>query len=979
MKKFLSFFIFLSLAFSAWGQLPKYAVSEDPLVFGDTIKQILTATRSEAAIAVGESFAQVWTNIAPNTQDEIIAQTVAMHAKGFKQRPYLVNYFNAINSAVNTSNVDATTLKSYIETTGKVLQNHDNREYLKYLKRSQLFFEHNALYYQRSNKLLIDGGTYTFAYEGGVLPEEDVKSIDETTAEDDEDNWEEESEDEWDDDEEVNWDEEPEDNWEDDGWENEDEETSLAEVLLEDDPLPTLSGPIIKYNNTNLNISTPYDSVFLYGTSGSYMVINGTVVGSGGKFDWESAGLGADSVYCVLNNYSFDGTKPYLKADKAMLTHTKRLGSPVEGIFEFKSIRHDSTTNITYPRFTSYESNIRVKGIGKQNLIYVGGFSLRGSEINSASVYGALSKIAVLGEPGVKYIAKSKVFVLGDSIITSKNTAITTYHHTDSIFHPAVKFTFNTNSEQLMLLKSKGGYKSTPYTTSFFNMFFKADMIQWDINSDSLNISMLQGRKVVPAYFESTDHYSPKDYKDLAGVYNFHPLRLVVNYARKKGKEFNYIDLAEKYKLKPETVRSAMLFLEQKGFVDFESSSGTVIVKRKSRHYISSASEKKDYDNIIIESLIDSLPNATLNLVDNTMLVRGVKKFDISKKLEVYITPDSSEITLLGDRNFVFDGRVNAGNFEYIGRGYTFNYDSFLIQMSSIDSVRFYVQEEDSRGRKGRKRRVDNTLIGGNSNSDADTLSTDGTATAMNEGGSAGVMYINRPDNKSGKKTYPNYPRFDAGTGAKVYFDRGEMLGGVYDKSISFEVPPFAIDSLSDSDPSSIGFDGEFKTDGILPDFEESLHVMDDYSLGFDHKIPQDGYALYETDAQVYGEVKLDKSGLRSKGRIEYLTTTLTSEDLLFYPDSVVGSGQSVVVLEQEYNGIVYPDISVEDYDIKWVPRKDSMYITNNAEPFELYGQSAKLDGTTIITTGGVYGGGKLATRGSKVESEKMTFFPRWV
>jgi hypothetical protein len=64
--------------------------------------------------------------------------------------------------------------------------------------------------------------------------------------------------------------------------------------------------------------------------------------------------------------------------------------------------------------------------------------------------------------------------------------------------------------------------------------------------------------------------------------------------------------------------------------------------------------------------------------------------------------------------------------------------------------------------------------------------------------------------NKSGKLEIPGFPRLDATTGGVIYFDREEVLGGVYDRSMFFVVPPFKLDSLNNADPVSINFEGTF-------------------------------------------------------------------------------------------------------------------------------------------------------------------------
>jgi len=173
--------------------------------------------------------------------------------------------------------------------------------------------------------------------------------------------------------------------------------------------------------------------------------------------------------------------------------------------------------------------------------------------------------------------------------------------------------------------------------------------------------------------------------------------------------------------------------------------------------------------------------------------------------------------------------------------------------MNQIDSIQFYILEEDSRG--GKRRKVDNSLAGipkeglevkidssasqpamdtttatGFDQSEAPATAGNNQPKSMNSmSGTSGVLYISKPNNKAGKEIIPNYPKFKGGgTGSVVYFDRPEILGGAYDKSMYFKLPPFDLDSLSDSDFSAIQFAGTFHSSGWFPEFAENLHIMSD-------------------------------------------------------------------------------------------------------------------------------------------------------
>ena len=77
---------------------------------------------------------------------------------------------------------------------------------------------------------------------------------------------------------------------------------------------------------------------------------------------------------------------------------------------------------------------------------------------------------------------------------------------------------------------------------------------------------------------------------------------------------------------------------------------------------------------------------------------------------------------------------------------------------------------------------------------------------------------------------------------------------------------------------------------------------------------------------------------------------------------------------EEEFNGLIYPKIYVENFDMKWLPSVDSMHIRNNDSHIKLYDGLASLDGLTTLTHKGVFGKGKLISLGSETVSKAYNF-----
>ncbi|MDH5475393.1 MAG: hypothetical protein OEX22_06865 [Cyclobacteriaceae bacterium] len=983
--------VFLCCTFNAIGQ--SYVVPEIPDSLGTFVNEHFSRVRSEKIKDIGDAIETLWYDgsIGVDLQSKIHSHLQLMNEKGYNPSRHVSEYFASLNNAITIEALDNQKLTDYLNLLGEVIKFYNPNDALRHFIFLSNFFEYRAIFHSRGYKLYVFEDSYSFDFIAPqlsntevFLPDETDSQEDESYQEDSEEVYEEEDgyyddeedeyydeEEEYDDEyaeeEDEYYNEEESENSDDDGWNDEivasADPTSMVNALVEGNPPPPLEGPLIKFEKVNLNFVTGYDSVFISDTKGTFIIDKETFRGEGGRMDWSMAFLSPDSVYADFSSYHFDVKKAEIEAEKATLTYKGKLNESIEGRLNYRSARHDSS-NVSYPRFLSYRNDIKINNIINEHIKFTGGFSLKGSKISSNSILGLPSTIDYIKDGTKKFSIRSKLYLFEDSTFITSHATTALYNGSDSIFHPSVRIRYDGTKDELIVLKDKGSASETPFYESFFNVNMRVGIIKWPLAKDSIiNISTFGARKEMYALFESVDHFDSIDFKYMSSNYRFNPLIIVYNYYRKRGKYFLVDDLAKKYKLPIPTVSGAMKHLAQYKFIKYNQRTGEIWVTPKIALYVNSYRGTRDYDDIVIQSKIDTAANAVYNLKEKTMLVRGVKELYLSNPLDVYIEPDSSELTLLGDRSFKFNGKIIAGNFQYIGHDYTFMYDSFLIHMNVIDSVKLFI----SQGGGSRKKQIDNVLEGSNKIDKEEGVTTDLS-------GSSGVLYINRPDNKSSRKKLPNYPNFNAGTGALVRFNRKEVFNGVYGNSIYFDLPPFKIDSLNDSDPSAINFKGSFVSSGMFPVFDEELQVRDDHSLGFYHEVPSTGYQLFEGHGRLHGDIRLSKKGLRSNGKIDFLSTTVESDDFIFYPDSVTASGSFAEIRQEVHNGVNFPQATLQDYSMKWRPKQDSMYIWNNSDPFQFYDQTASLDGQAIISNNGVYGTGKMLTRGSEVNSENYSF-----
>ncbi|MGM0580073.1 MAG: hypothetical protein ACQETL_05305 [Bacteroidota bacterium] len=949
------FFTILTFFYSFWAFSQDAAVSEEVEEpdFLKSVQMDLATMNSEKGEGVSLFFQNYWNqdNLFTNSNREKIE---AIYGKMVEQnlniREYRLPFISTLSGAASNLKDPAAAINSFLEIIERAFDELDLNEFRSLLRVTEQILEKKAIFYSKYYQVAFSGGSVSF--EWSSEPEiDDVETTPEAVEEEETDTWGSESDDGWGDNEDDGWGDN--DSWgeETDNLEEEQEEVKTSAPVYSE-PMPVLEGPIVKLKNINLKFLTSTDSVKINSVTGSMELIGSTFVAEGGRLTWEHLGLSTNELYADLSDFTFEVNKKEFYAEQSTLHYPEIVKKPVKGIVEFKAENKNRNGSSNYPFFQSYETGYDLNFVDKQGLYVKGGVTLKGKTLSTASMNSGIGSVELQGTGNKKFRAESRSFVYKDSTFTSDHTSVSIYQRKDSIFHPGLAINYKVNENQLTLLKKKGNFKNTPFYASYFNMDFTADKISWDMDSSIVDISVLIAGNRVPALFESAEYYNEYRYNSLSGLYPFHPLQVVVHYSRKTNRKSFYVDevVEEMERIEDKKLRSGMKLLMENGFIRYDHVSGKVEMLDKAFHYVDSKWGKKDYDNVQISSVASGKPNGKLNLNKGTMDIVGVEEFIINDKLGVRVTPDSGRVSLKKNRDVQFNGTVYAGNYEYFGSDFEMDYDSFLISMPQIDNIKFNLARGEE-NKQSNKEQIQNQLVE-----------------------TAGVLYINEPNNKSAEKEFPKYPIFNATKGATVYFLGEEILDGVYDQSLYFVIPPFEIDSVSSSDPNSIAFDGQFHSGDIFPEFEEKLRVMPDKSLGFEHPVSEDGIDLLNGEAKFYGSIRLDNKGLRGGKKIEYLSSTILSENFTFFKDSIKGLGTYANIEPGETEGVSFPKMEITNFDMRWLTSKDSLYLTNRSEPFKMYDETASLEGKTIISKKGLFGQGEMTTRGSYTVSDNFTF-----
>jgi hypothetical protein len=932
-SKILTFLIVSFLTSSlAIGQNTTFIEEQEE--FGNSVALVLNSP-------IGVEFQELWYQQNFTTEHKTLIQsnTKKLLDFRFKVRSQFVDFFTAINAAVRTQNMQGEDLTGFLETTLKVVENYNRNDISKYLKDSKNFLQGKILYDGNIYALMAKGGNFKFKFIDGneEVPEVEIEEIfqeeevEEAQAE-------------------LDW---STINWDDLGKSTDEatvDDVSRDFVISDVNVIqPPVQGAVIEFEEIDLAFINRQDTTFLLQTKGSFMINTGQFVGEEGRINWKKEDVLSPEIYADFDKYNFLVKDNKLTADNVLLHYSEKLEEPVKGILEYIG-QQNSQKGTSYPRFKSYQSNIRITNFGHSNVVYEGGVALRGSNLYSASTNGELAVLEGSNDGRRRFKATSGLFNFqeADSTITARIAAVIIYQGNDSIYHPAVSFEYETDNAVLRLKSAKGGFRNTPYNSSYFNMDFNADLIEWDIKEDSLDISVVTARNEKPVVIESRDYFRRDRFDALSSLHNFHPLIILVNYSRKVGSvEFSLLDIVEETKLSEPLLRKTMMDLMQNGLVDFDSEAGYITINRKGYHYYLSQRRQKDYDDMIIPSIIGSAPNATLYIEDNVMKMRGVKSFYVSDSLDVIINPTNNEVNILKNRDIQFDGSMYAGNFQFVGQKMTFKYDSFLVDLPQLDWISLMVGIEN-----GNRKRLDNQLVE-----------------------TSGTLYINKRNNKSGLRTFVQYPIFNTNRNAIIYFDKPTILEQAYDSTVFFTVPPFELDSAADADPSTLAFEGTLTSGGIFPDFQERIVANPDNSLGFLHSIPIEGYSLYGTEVLLFDDVTLNADGLSSGGDIKYLTSQFEVERSTFYLDSLdAENGIIGSVGPGRLNEISFPSVQFKDYNFKWLVKQDSLIVTNKTVPFQFYDSIANFNGSMVIRSIGLIGAGEFEIEGSKTISEDYNF-----
>jgi len=706
---------------------------------------------------------------------------------------------------------------------------------------------------------------------------------------------------------------------------------------------------IIFNDITLIGINPRGDSIAIENTNGIYYPNTDNFIGKGGKISWKRCGLN-DDVYTTIKKYTIECRTGAYSSDSAVFTGKQFFDKPQIGRFSDRIITENG--EITYPRFDSYSKRLTVKDI-YPDVDYEGGFGIRGPKFVGSGTTSNPAKI-VFKRNGQKFLEVSaRAFGMNKEKIVANPGIIKFFLNKDSIYHPGLSFTYQIDKRLITILRGEDGIQKTPFTNTFhkYDMYF--EQILWQLDEPKMTFNFLPNNLQGEAYFESTDFFTLEKAESLKGKENSSPVLKMIEYynAMNKPKEFSVVDFAKHIKYLAVDLRPVIFKMAVFGLIYFNPETDMIIVKQRLLDFADNLKHKHDYDIITLHSVIQGQDNATLNLLNYDITIRGVKNVLLSDTQKVFIFPKKGEMTLKKNREFLFNGTVSSGKFEFLGKDFIFDYEEFKIKMKTIDSIKIFTEafEPDVNGNIPFKKVQ--TLIE-NVN---------------------GELRIDAPKNKSGWGRATTFPSFKSFKESYAFYDKRTIFKGVYNKDkFYFKLNPFSIDSLDNFRKEALRFDGKFVSSGIFPDFDDTLTLQKDYSLGFIRQTPTGGFPIYGSRGNFNQEIRLSNKGLRGGGDINFSSSVSKVSDLLFFPDSANGIGNSFDV--KEGTAPEFPNVHGDTVRLHFMPYKDLLQAFDIKRPFIAYKEKAEFRGRFDLTIKELTGNGKVDFEKADLSSGKITF-----
>ena len=696
------------------------------------------------------------------------------------------------------------------------------------------------------------------------------------------------------------------------------------------------------------------DSIALENTSGEYYPMRSLWEGHGANVYWLRSNFSKESVNATLGDYKVQMNESSYTADSVVFWNADYLSAPIKGTFKDALTRATDKHELQYPQFTSYEKRLHLKNM-LDGVRFVGGCEMVGARLIGVGTPDepVLFSMKRKGLPFLSVQAERMAF--SRDFIGSAYAQVTIHLGQDSLYHRGLRFAYSDELKQLRLSPTDQLVTQSPLYSSFHRLSMHFDELTWKVDSDKMVFGSFRGSTSARASFESDNYFDIEEFDKRMERENEHPLLAVANFTEKIGsRTFQVADYAHYLGYSYDQVSHLLMYLAVEGFIQYDLGRARITVMQKLYDQILARGARRDYDVIRFSSVVGKdRANAVLDLNSSELDVYSVSHISVSDSQNVNIEPRGRFIKLGRNRSIYFDGKVDVGMFTFMGRGMSFNYETYSIDLKEVDSASMRFQNDKKLTMEGKRERE-------HVHSYLQVMT--------------GRVHIDKPDNKSGQVKNPEYPIFESTKPSFVYYDGRDIYNGVYKrKNFYFEIPPFIFKNLNNFEPEDLVFGGTMYTDDIFAPFQDTLRLREDASLGFVHATPAEGMAIYAGKGRFFNNIDLSNAGLRGDGKIEYLTSMTVSPEFKFFPDSALAVSTSFDITRLD-DAIGYPDTHGRGNPIRWLPRKDVFFAYKGKQPFNMYEQQADFIGDYTLQPVGLTGNGLVDMKKANMTSRFFQF-----
>lgn len=706
----------------------------------------------------------------------------------------------------------------------------------------------------------------------------------------------------------------------------------------------------VRFPALNLRCEYFNDSIVIRNTTGFWLPVEQRFEGSGGSIDWLRAGFPQDSVYANLKSFAINLKQFQLDADSVLLFN-KGLNRFIPGALQEKCTANPNPETVNFPRFTSYEGELNLKNIFK-NVSVRGKYALYGNRYMAVGTRREPAEVFIYKNDTTTVRALSQQFAIRKTEIYATNAEVTVVLRKDSIYHPGISMRFTTADRKLLLFLEPGAINKIPFSNSYHQLDTYCEALSWKIDDAIMEFKMQTGLSEAIAVFTSKDYFDQREYLAAQGYATYNPLVRLYQYGRQVGENYFAADgFAAFMKLPLNSIRTLLIDLANQGFIYYDRELEEITLLKKLYHYNAASAGRIDFDIIKFVSKTSQESNAILNISTRELQVNGVNVVILSDTHTVFTVPTDRKMLVTKNRGLEFSGHVHAGTLDFFGDGFTFNYDSFMVRMQNVDSMRFQVLtgRYDVRGQPVLAQ-IQNALEN-----------------------ITGTLYIDDPSNKSARKPLYQYPYFVSKQESFVYYDKPDIQQGAYKRDgFYFKVDPFVLDSLDFAGSTSRLQLSGVLVSNIFPEIREKLRFQDDLSLGFSTRTPEPGYQVYGGKGRYFSNLTLDRQGLHGYGRLEYLTSVSRSNNYTFLPDKTTSQLDVFDIAKGPYQSTSFPQVNGKDIGMVWLAKADSMLLYKGPLPFEMYEGLVLFEGNLVYKPSNLYGDGVIMYGRDKVLSRQF-------